>query len=128
MKYKNRDVHIDTWVTADEMHQRSSGQFTRPSWCMLNALRPGDHIKVGNSDFLLLLRVCEYAGWKQNLLCEVVQHVTQTKSCPYNSGDVLLIELRHVLQIIPHDDNPKIISCKQYPNLRAWLEQNHLMF
>jgi hypothetical protein len=123
MKYKSREVHIDSWITADEMHNRSSGQFPRPSWCMLNALRSGDHIKVGNSDFLLMLRVCEYTGWKQNILCEVIQSLTETKTCPYKPGDILLIEMKHVLQIIPHENYPKIGNCGQYPNLRAWLNQ-----
>lgn len=126
MKYHNREVHIDAWVSADELHQQTKGMFIRPSWCKLYTLQSGDYIKVGNNNYVLLLKLCEYIGWRQNMLCEVVRSVVEMKPSPYQPGDILLIEMKHVLHVI-ESENPKVIRCGEFPNMRSWLEKNNLL-
>ncbi len=119
MKYKGREVHVDAWITVEELSKKTAGMFTAPLWCLLHGLRSGDFVQITNGQYFLMLRVCEFAGWKGNLVCEII-HVMVENLCPYKIGDIVLIELRHVLHIIPHD-KPKIWSSSECPNLRVWL-------
>lgn len=124
MKYHNREVYIDDWVCADQLYQQTNGMFIRPSWCKLYTLQAGNHIKVGNCNYVYLLKVCEHVGWRQSILCEVVKPIVQIKPGPYQTGDILLIEMKHVLHVV---ENPKVIRCGVFPNLRSWLEQSNLL-